>query len=99
MCAFSLASLGQRVSGRPPETQDHHLHVAVHHPSGVVRGLLKGLEIGEDLGHDAQQPEHVEVGVGKHWFLLPQALPAQLHYLEGDTASSPLYQSLCLTDG
>lgn len=47
MHAISLASLEQRVSGRL--TQGRHLRVAIHHSSGVVRGLLKGLEIGEDL--------------------------------------------------
>lgn len=47
MHAISLTSLEQRVSGRL--TQGHHLRVAIHHPPGIVRGLLKGLEIGEDL--------------------------------------------------
>lgn len=47
MYAISLASLGQKVSGRL--TRGHHLRVSIHHPPGVVRGLLKGLEIGEDL--------------------------------------------------
>lgn len=47
MRAISLASLGQRISRRL--TQGRNLRVSIHHPAGVVRGLLKGLEIGEDL--------------------------------------------------
>lgn len=64
------------------ETRHCYLHVAIHHPPGIVRGLLKGLEVGEDLRNSAQHPQRVEVGVGKHWLLLLQALPAQLHNLE-----------------
>lgn len=72
-------------SGRGSQVSDSHLHVAIHHPPGVVGGLVEGLEVGEDLGHHTQHPQRVEVGVGKHRLLLLQTLSAQPHYLEQDT--------------
>lgn len=88
MCAVCLPAVEQTHCRTLSETQHRYLHIAVHHPSGVVRGLLKGLEVGEDLGHGAQQPQRVEVGVGEHWLLLLQALPAQFHNLEETRALS-----------
>lgn len=76
MYAVYLSSLKQTHSRVLSETQHCYLHIAIHHPPGVEGGLLEGLEVGEDLGNSAQHPQRVEVGVGKHWLLLLQALPA-----------------------
>lgn len=84
----SICPAWSRHISRLSDTQDCHLHIAIHHPPGVVRGLLKRLEVGEDLGNNAQHPQHVDIGVSKHRVLLFQALPAQLHNLEETQALS-----------
>lgn len=81
-CAPSICPAWSRHIFRLSDTQHCYLHIAIHHPPGVVGGLLKCLEVGEDLGNYAQHPQHVDVCVSKHRVLLLQALPAQLHNLK-----------------